>query len=612
MKWRGSPKDDDRGYDIEDTSVRRRWTAKSRNLSRSMSFYSVGCCVLAVSLDPLFFYIPVLDRQQNCLGLDRKMGVVACALRSIFDILYIAHIIFQLYVMDYFGSFSRYFRIGLYYIFRDPAVMKHTVFLIVDILAVLPLPQMVIAFMFPNVLGAKNALKWVIFCQYLFRFLRIYPLYQQVKRTSGTFFENARAGAALNLLLYMLASHLVGSFWYLFSIERVNTCWTEACQAPHCNADYLYCHRRQRRNNLFLDAACPLTEQLMSAQNSTASFDFGIFSNALKSGVLESRNFGKKFLYCFWWSLRSLSSLGQNLDTSSFELEICFAISIAILGLILFALIISNIQNYLQSSNVRVEEMRVRKQDREWWMSHRRLPENLRERIRRYEQYKWQETRGLVEDTMYMSLPKYLRRDVKRHIGLLLLFRVPLFDQIRDDLFLEAICAHLKPVLYTEGSLVLCEGDPVDEMLFVVGGTLDSVSTSGGRSGFFNVVHLREGDFCGEELLTWALNPKSIAGRPPKSTRTVRALSEVEVFALVADDLRSVASQNPQIYSQQFRHAFRFYSHQWRMWAACYIQAAWRRYYKRKLENSLTLVETEDSQLQLGRSQEWTLELDTS
>lgn len=68
--------------------------------------------------------------------------------------------------------------------------------------------------------------------------------------------------------------------------------------------------------------------------------------------------------------------------------------------------------------------MRVRKQDREWWMSHRKLPEKLRERIRRYEQYHWQETRGLVEDTMFQSLPKYLRRDVKCHIGLKLLSRV--------------------------------------------------------------------------------------------------------------------------------------------------------------------------------------------
>ena len=36
---------------------------------------------------------------------------------------------------------------------------------------------------------------------------------------------------------------------------------------------------------------------------------------------------------------------------------------------------------------------------------------------------------------------------------------------------------------------------------------------------------------------------------------------------------------------------FRFYSLQWRTWAACFIQAAWRRHCKRKHENSLREAE---------------------
>lgn len=68
--------------------------------------------------------------------------------------------------------------------------------------------------------------------------------------------------------------------------------------------------------------------------------------------------------------------------------------------------------------------MRVRRQDAEQWMSHRLLPEDLRERIRRYEQYKWQETRGVEEETLLRNLPKDIRRDVKRHLCLSLLMRV--------------------------------------------------------------------------------------------------------------------------------------------------------------------------------------------
>lgn len=66
----------------------------------------------------------------------------------------------------------------------------------------------------------------------------------------------------------------------------------------------------------------------------------------------------------------------------------------------------------------------MRRRDAEQWMSHRLLPDHLRERIRRHEQYKWQETRGVDEDNLIRNLPKDLRRDIKRHLCLALLMRV--------------------------------------------------------------------------------------------------------------------------------------------------------------------------------------------
>lgn len=159
--------------------------------------------------------------------------------------------------------------------------------------------------------------------------------------------------------------------------------------------------------------------------------------------------------------------------------------------------------------------------------------------------------------------------------------QVPLFANM-DERLLDAICERLKPSLYTEGTYIVREGDPVNEMLFIIRGHLESVTTDGGRSGFFNRGLLKEGDFCGEELLTWALDPKSAANLP-SSTRTVKAINEVEAFALEAEELKFVASQFRHIHSRQVQHTFRFYSQQWRTWAAIYIQAAWRRHSRRKI-----------------------------
>lgn len=167
-----------------------------------------------------------------------------------------------------------------------------------------------------------------------------------------------------------------------------------------------------------------------------------------------------------------------------------------------------------------------------------------------------------------------------------------------DERLLDAVCERLKPSLYTQNTYIVREGDPVNEMMFIIRGRLESVTTDGGRTGFFNRGYLKEGDFCGEELLTWALDPKAVANLP-SSTRTVRSLTEVESFALPADELKFISSQFRKLHSRQVQHTFRFYSQQWRTWAASFIQAAWRRYARRKFleirrNEELNLEESDD------------------
>ncbi|XP_013749426.1 probable cyclic nucleotide-gated ion channel 16 isoform X1 [Brassica napus] len=77
----------------------------------------------------------------------------------------------------------------------------------------------------------------------------------------------------------------------------------------------------------------------------------------------------------------------------------------------------------------------------------------------------------------------------------------------------------------------------------------------------------------------------------PLSTRTVRSLSEVEAFALRAEDLKFVANQFRRLHSNKLQHAFRYYLHQWRAWGTGFIQAAWRRYMKRNLSSMTTRSE---------------------
>ncbi|XP_057969808.1 probable cyclic nucleotide-gated ion channel 5 [Malania oleifera] len=545
-------------------------------------------CILAVSVDPLFFYLPVINDKLNCLGIDRKLAIIATTLRTIIDAFYLIHMALQ-FRTAYIAPSSRVFGRGELVI--DPAQIAKKYlrgYFIIDFLAVLPLPQIVVWRFLQDsegsdVLATKQALFFIVLLQYIPRFFRILPLSSELKRTAGVFAETAWAGAVYYLLLYMLASHIVGAFWYLLAVERNDACWQKACHdSGECNKNFLYCGNQNMVNyDAWGSISRTVLQSNCSAHGKNPPFDYGIFNQAVSSGIVSSKKFISKYCYCLWWGLQNLSTLGQGLQTSTYPAEVIFSIALAIFGLILFALLIGNMQTYLQSLTIRLEEMRVKRRDSEQWMHHRLLPQDLRERVRRYDQYKWLETRGVDEENLVQSLPKDLRRDIKRHLCLALVRRVPLFENM-DERLLDAICERLKPSLYTESTYIVREGDPVDEMLFIIRGRLESVTTDGGRSGFFNRSLLKEGDFCGEELLTWALDPRS-GSNLPSSTRTVKALTEVEAFALIAEELKFVASQFRRLHSRQVQHTFRFYSQQWRTWAACFIQAAWRRYSKRKM-----------------------------
>ncbi|KAK2451046.1 cyclic nucleotide-gated channel [Trifolium repens] len=557
-------------------------------------------CILAVSVDPLFFYLPVINDSLRCLGIDRNLAIIVTTLRTFIDAFYLIHMALQ-FRTAYIAPSSRVFGRGELVI--DPAqIAKRYLrrYFIIDFLSVLPLPQIVVwrflqSSKGSDVVTTKQALLFIILLQYIPRFLRMVPLTSELKRTAGVFAETAWAGAAYYLLLFMLASHIVGSFWYLLAVERNDFCWKKACSENGYNKKFLYCGNQymqgysswQNRSEAILTSQC-------STDNDNPPFDYGIFTQALKSGIVSSNKFLSKYVYCLWWGLQNLSTLGQGLQTSTYTGEVIFSIALAIAGLILFALLIGNMQTYLQSLTIRLEEMRVKRRDSEQWMHHRLLPQELRERVRRYDQYKWLATRGVDEEILVQSLPKDLQRDIKRHLCLALVRRVPLFESM-DERLLDAICERLKPCLFTENTYIVREGDPVDEMLFIIRGRLESVTTDGGRSGFFNRSFLKEADFCGEELLTWALDPKS-GNNLPSSTRTVKALMEVEAFALTAEELKFVASQFRRLHSRQVQHTFRFYSQQWRTWAACFIQAAWRRYCKRKNMELRRKEEHEDSE----------------
>lgn len=557
----------------------------------------IVACLVALFIDPLYFFLPSISmgqtEQSQCVKTDLNLRILVTCFRTVADFFYLLHVIIK-FRTAYVAPSSRIFGRGE--LIMDPKKIARRYIrtdFFIDLIATLPLPQIVIWFIIPATRSPRtdhnnNALALIVLFQYIPRLYLIFPLSSQIIKATGVVTKTAWAGAAYNLLLYILASHVLGAAWYLLSIDRYTTCWKSICKKePKCFLHYVDCDALYHYDRVSWANTTSMFNNCNPDKD--IDFQFGLFEDAIKKDAFSS-SFFEKYFYCLWWGLQQLSSYGQNLSTSTFIGETMFAILIAILGLVLFAHLIGNMQTYLQSLTVRLEEWRLKRRDTEEWMRHRQLPEDLRQQVRRFVQYKWLATRGVDEEDILSGLPADLRRDIQRHLCLDLVRRVPFFSQM-DGQLLDAICERLVSSLSTQGTFIVREGDPVTEMLFIIRGRLESSTTNGGRTGFFNSITLRPGDFCGEELLAWALVPKSIMNLP-SSTRTVRALVEVEAFALRAEDLKFVANQFRRLHSKKLQHTFRYYSHHWRTWAACFVQAAWRRYKRRRIAKELYALES--------------------
>ncbi|KAG7972968.1 hypothetical protein I3843_07G206800 [Carya illinoinensis] len=363
-------------------------------------------CLVALFVDPLFFYVPLVvvnNDNSSCMATDLNLGIVITCFRTVADIFYMLHMVIK-FRTAYVSPSSRVFGRGE--LVMDPKMIARWYLrseFLIDLLAALPLPQIVIWFILPALKSSQadhtdNALVLIVLLQYIPRLYLIFPLSSQIIKATGVVTQTAWAGAAYNLVLYMLASHVIRASWYLLSIERQATCWKSECKKEdspvRCDLSYLACPSwNTTESRKWANATA-----LFSVCNSSSDFNFGIFEKAVTDNIISS-NFIEKYLYCLWFGLQNLSSYGQNLSTSTFIGETSFAILIAILGLVLFAHLIGNMQTYLQSITVRLEEWRLKRRDTEEWMRHRQLPRDLQERVRRFVQYKWLATRGVDEES---------------------------------------------------------------------------------------------------------------------------------------------------------------------------------------------------------------------
>lgn len=106
------------------------------------------------------------------------------------------------------------------------------------------------------------------------------------------------------LFFFFSLLKILGACWYLLSIERQEACWRSVCEMEEssCQFEFFDCNRVKDSLRVSWFTSSNVTN--LCSPNARF-YQFGIYGDAVTSGVTTSAFFNKYF-FCLWWGLRNL------------------------------------------------------------------------------------------------------------------------------------------------------------------------------------------------------------------------------------------------------------------------------------------------------------------
>ncbi|KAK6128868.1 hypothetical protein DH2020_037385 [Rehmannia glutinosa] len=521
---------------------------------------------MALAVDPLFFYALSIGRGGSpCLYMDGGLAAIVTVVRTCVDAVHLCHLWLQ-FRLAYVSRESLVVGCGKL-VWDARAIAAHYLRSLkgfwFDVFVILPVPQATVLEL-SSFFVIVQAVFWLVVPRLIKE--------EQIKLIMTIL---------LLMFLFQFLPKVAGGCWYVLAIQRVASCLKQQCNRNGtCNLS-LSCSEEVCYQFLLpsgtLDNPCGGNSTVVLRKplclDVNGPFRYGIYKWALP--VVSSNSVAVKILYPIFWGLMTLSTFGNDLEPTSNWLEVMFSISTVLSGLMLFTLLIGNIQVFLHAVMAKKRKMQLRCRDMEWWMRRRQLPAQLRQRVRRYERQKWATLGCDDEMELIKDLPEGLRRDIKRFLCLELIKKVPLFHSL-DDLILDNICDRVKPLIFSKDEKIIREGDPVPRIVFIVHGRVKSSQKL--SRGLEATCLLKPGGFFGDELFSWCLR-RPFIDRLPASSATFTCIESTEAFALEAKDLRYITDHfRYKFANERLTRIARYYSSNWRTWAAVNIQLAWRRF----------------------------------
>lgn len=102
-------------------------------------------CLLALFLDPLYFYLPIVQAGTACMSIDVRFGILVTFFRTLADLTFLIHVLLK-FKTAFVSKLSRVFGRGELVMDRSEIALRYLKSeFVIDIAATLPLPQVTMA-----------------------------------------------------------------------------------------------------------------------------------------------------------------------------------------------------------------------------------------------------------------------------------------------------------------------------------------------------------------------------------------------------------------------------------------------------------------------------------
>ena len=276
--------------------------------------------------------------------------------------------------------------------------------------------------------------QWLSFVK-CFRLLRM----GRVFKYSTNPFGNANVTRIARMLVFFaLVTHIVACLWFLVGVNEYTS---DSLYGGWCGN--------------YLSNKSALTGEMVTELNDVEWWSW--------------------YLVSFYWSTTTLTTVGYGDYVPLSPNEMLYATITELLGSVLTAVIFGEMAMLITKIDKVYQNYRDRIDAANEFIRLHKLPNLLKDRVRRFVDYTFMLTHGISTDKVAAELPEGLRVEIYMFLHSRMVYRVPMFQDCERS-FIKSVVMKLKPQIAFPKETICTEGDVGKHMFFIESGEIEVVS----------------------------------------------------------------------------------------------------------------------------------------